>query len=73
VFEKKHLFRKKHGVSPCFAKIFMRLPWLSRQGLRMNRAEDISEEGIVISAAAAFSGKRKISRESLSARYIKGD
>jgi len=29
----------------------------------MNRAEDISEEGIVISAAAAFSGKRKISRE----------
>ncbi len=32
------------------------------QGLRMNRAKEISEEGIVISAAAAFSGKRKISR-----------
>ncbi len=28
----------------------------------MNRAEEISEEGIVISAAAAFSGKRKVSR-----------
>ncbi len=30
----------------------------------MNRAEDISEEGIVISAAPAFSGKGKISRVS---------
>ncbi len=28
----------------------------------MNRAKDISEEGIIISAAAAFSGKRKVSR-----------
>ncbi len=28
----------------------------------MNRAEDISEEGIVISAATTFSGKRKVSR-----------
>jgi len=28
----------------------------------MNKAEDISEEGIVISAAAAFSGKRKVNR-----------
>jgi len=28
----------------------------------MNRAEDISEEGIVIGTAVAFSGKRKISR-----------
>jgi len=28
----------------------------------MNRAEDIREEGIVISAATAFSGKRKVSR-----------
>jgi len=28
----------------------------------MNRAEDVSEEGIVISTAAAFSGKGKVSR-----------
>ncbi len=31
------------------------------QGLRMNRAKDIGEEGIIISAAATFSGKRKAS------------
>jgi len=28
----------------------------------MNRAEDISEEDIVISATAAFSGKKKVNR-----------
>jgi len=28
----------------------------------MNRAEDISEGGIAIRAAAVFSGKRKVSR-----------